>query len=60
MAGFLRALYVLLRPFGALLVGLVSVAADGLKAAKDRPEILKALGFLALAALLAALATWGG
>ena len=60
MAGFLRTLYVLLRPFGALLVGLVSVAADGLKAAKDRPEILKALGFLAVAATLAALATWGG
>lgn len=60
MAGFLRALWTVLRPFGALLVGLVSVAADGVKAAKDRPELLKALGFLAVAAILAALATWGG
>ena len=60
MAVFFRALFTVLRPFGALLVGLVSVAADGVRAAKDRPEILKALGFLALAALLAALATWGG
>lgn len=53
VAGLVR----VLRPAAGLLVGVFGTALDGLRAAKERPEIAKWLLVVALAGLLAALAS---